>query len=104
MSVFRNEKAGEDMDIGGNVHARRILQGKTMKQLANEIGVSDGMVAHIEAGRKMPSLHTAVKLAEALGCTVDELLGGRQSQTEAGGGKSSWPLCGSLTGGGRTTE
>lgn len=77
MSVFRNEKAGEDMDIGGNVHARRILQGKTMKQLANEIGVSDGMVAHIEAGRKMPSLHTAVKLAEALGCTVDELLGER---------------------------
>jgi DNA-binding XRE family transcriptional regulator len=46
----------------------------TRHELAEWIGVSDGMIASMEAARAMPSLPTVLKLAEIFGVSVDDLL------------------------------
>ena len=62
-------------NIGDNIRLRREAKGMTQLELANRCGVSDAMVCFYERGQRMPSLPTAAALADALGCTVDELLG-----------------------------
>lgn len=61
--------------IGENIRWRREAKGMTQQELANRCGVTDAMVCYYERGQRMPSLPTAAALADALGCTVDELLG-----------------------------
>lgn len=46
----------------------------TQAELAQLVGVTQAAVGHIEVGRKRPSIAIAVKLAAALGVTVDALL------------------------------
>lgn len=62
-------------NIGDNIRLRREAKGMTQLELANRCGVTDAMVCYYERGFRMPSLPTAAALADALGCTVDELLG-----------------------------
>lgn len=62
-------------NIGDNIRWRREAKGMTQQELGNRCGVSDAMVCFYERGQRMPSLPTAAALADALGCTVDELLG-----------------------------
>ena len=44
-------------------------------ELATKAGVNKDTVAKYEAAARIPSTETLVKLAEALGCTPDNLLG-----------------------------
>lgn len=46
----------------------------TQEQLANAIGVSRPLISQIETGTCSPSIQTAMALAKALDCTIDELL------------------------------
>ena len=39
------------------------------------MGITQAFLSEVETGTKSPSLLTAAKLARALGCTIDELLG-----------------------------
>ena len=39
----------------------------TQAKLAERSGVSQGYIAHIESGRRVPSVKTAKKIAEVLG-------------------------------------
>lgn len=48
----------------------------SQKKLAEETGITQAFLCEIENGAKNPSIKTAAKLARALGCTVDELIGG----------------------------
>lgn len=45
----------------------------TQIQLAKMLECTQNEVSRWEAGKWMPSILTAVKIADALGCTVDEL-------------------------------
>ena len=46
------------------------------QELARQSGVKQGIISLIESGStQFPRLDTAAKLARALGCTIDELLG-----------------------------
>ena len=47
--------------------------GKTMQQIADEIGVTLGAVSQYESGLCMPSADKLRKLAKALHCTIDDL-------------------------------
>lgn len=62
-------------DIGLRIRdireSRRIYQ----NTLAEMVGVSRGHINAIEHGRYMPNLTTAIKIADALGITLDELAG-----------------------------
>ena len=62
-------------DIGFRIRdireSRRIYQ----NTLAKMVGVSRGHINAIEHGRYTPNLTTAIKIADALGITLDELVG-----------------------------
>ncbi|MBF7082836.1 helix-turn-helix transcriptional regulator [Desulfallas sp. Bu1-1] len=48
----------------------RIAQNKTLRQLAEETGISYQYISDIELGRKDPSLRVLKRLAEALKLTI----------------------------------
>ena len=56
------------------IHNIRIHKGMTQEQLAHLVGIKQPTLSSIESGQKSPSLDTATKIANALGCTVDDLL------------------------------
>lgn len=52
----------------------RIRIHNTQLELARKIGVDRSTIAKWETGKSMPRAEMLPKLAECLGCTVDELL------------------------------
>jgi DNA-binding XRE family transcriptional regulator len=61
------------MARGGIMRERRTQAGLTQAELAERAGVSRQLVAAVEAGRNVPAVDAALRLAGALGSTVDEL-------------------------------
>lgn len=64
------------MKLGENVRVRRVRLGMSGKQLADQVGITEPMISHIERGLKMPSVAVCVALAHTLGCTLDDLVMG----------------------------
>src|SRR5437764_12278562 len=62
-----------DVEISSNLKAIRTRLGLSQHQLAETAGVARQTVGGIEAGRYAPSAAVALRLAKALGCTVEEL-------------------------------
>ena len=66
-------------DIGkvlrANLVAQRELRGLTQSQLGARAGIAPAAVSHFETGQRMPSLDSLLKLAVALDCSIDVLLG-----------------------------
>lgn len=52
----------------------RELRGITQAVLAEKLGVSQGAVSNWENGDRKPDVFMMKRIAEILGCTVDELL------------------------------
>ena len=46
----------------------------TQTELAIAVGITQPSISDFESGKKRPTIDTAKKLADALGCTVDDLL------------------------------
>ncbi len=63
------------MHPGDEIRHRRQEMGLTMSDLSAASGVSRGMVADVENGKKSPTLRTLYLLAKGLECSVSELLG-----------------------------
>lgn len=63
--------------------AQRELRGLTQAQLGAKAGIAPGAVSHFETGQRLPSLESVVKLADALECSVDSLLGRQSSETSS---------------------
>lgn len=61
------------MNIGMNMKRIRKIRDMDQKELAKYAGVSPSSISKFEAGKKTPSLSTAVRIAQVLRCTVDEL-------------------------------
>ncbi len=64
---------GSRTRMGNRLKSLRIDKGWDQERLARESGVSLGTVAKFEIGQNGIRFDTAVKLADALGCTLDEL-------------------------------
>lgn len=62
------------LEIGQRIKKLRISKKMTQDKLAEQINLSTPHMSHIETGRTKLSLPTLVHLANALGCTVDDLL------------------------------
>lgn len=54
----------------------RAKKGLTQMQIADVLGCQQGLVSQYERGVYTPSLHNALRLARALGTTVEDLFGG----------------------------
>lgn len=68
------ESAG--VDIGAAIRRHREAVGMTVVQLARHLGVSRNTLANYEGGRTEPTASELVRLADALGCSIQDLLGG----------------------------
>lgn len=66
--------------IGETIRARRVNAGMSQRNLAKKIGRSSGQVAAIETGRSDMPTKMLKPFAEALGCSVADLLPAEQRQ------------------------
>lgn len=61
-------------DVGTEIRNRRRTLGLTQADIAEATGLSQQAISSIEKGRSLPGLDTAVRIARALGVTVEDLL------------------------------
>lgn len=54
-------------------HSLRMSKNKTQKQLAEYAGITTRYYQYLETGRKKPTIQIALKLAEALDATAEEV-------------------------------
>jgi transcriptional regulator with XRE-family HTH domain len=73
--------------IGDRIKRTRKSQGLTQEGLAKRVGISQGTIGHIEAGRNSDSKHV-IRIATALNVNAEWLQSGR------GEGISQWPFPG----------
>jgi len=59
--------------LGARIKKLRNRAGLTQAQLAERVEISDEFLSRMERGAKAPSLHTAEKVARALGVSMKEL-------------------------------
>jgi len=59
--------------LGARIKKLRNRAGLTQAQLAERVDISDEFLSRMERGAKAPSLHTAEKVARALGVSMKEL-------------------------------
>lgn len=69
------------MDVGARIKSLREAAGLSQNELARRAGVSQSGLSYIESGEKSPSVDTLLRIADALGVTVSELLNA-QGDTE----------------------
>lgn len=75
MVAKRPKKAEQEESFGQRMARLRKLAGYSQRSLAEELGVSFRMVAYYEAQTAHIPAHLLQRLADALGVTVDQLLG-----------------------------
>ncbi|WP_033165302.1 helix-turn-helix transcriptional regulator [Clostridium sp. KNHs205] len=68
--------------IGRRVREIRLQKQISQEILAEWIEMSVTYISHIETAKKRASLETLVKIANALGTTVDQLLSGNQENDQ----------------------
>ena len=61
------------MSIGDNIKKARISAGLTQKELAKKMDVSPQMISLYEKGRRAPKVETIQRIADAIGCNVQQL-------------------------------
>lgn len=62
------------MSIGRNITILMYDKDIKSRDLAKKIGVSESTISKIRNNERLPSLRLTQKMADALDCTVDELL------------------------------
>ncbi len=61
-------------NIGANIRRRREEVGLTLTELARRANLTKGALSKIETGKGSPPISTVLRIAEALGSTLSELL------------------------------
>ena len=61
-------------EIGLRIKQERNKRRMTQEKLAESAGVNESYIGQLERGAKNPSLETLIKIANALGVTLDYLL------------------------------
>lgn len=67
-----------EMTVGENISRLRKSRGMTQLALANAVGVTDKAVSKWERNLSCPDISALLPLSEALGVSVDELLGAKE--------------------------
>jgi transcriptional regulator with XRE-family HTH domain len=60
--------------VGAALRRRRLAQGRTLRQVADDAGISLTYLSEIERGRKEPSSEVLAALSDALGVVLSEVL------------------------------
>lgn len=67
------------MNVGKQIKYYRKLQGYTQKNLAEKCGLAVGTIQQYELGKREPKMEMLIKIVNALGISIDILLGYPQS-------------------------
>ena len=82
-----------------NLKKLRKAKDMTQKQLGALCDISESMVSNLESGKKSPSFETLLKLAEALDCSVADILGEERKAPEITADFVSFPVMGEVAAG-----
>lgn len=66
-------------EMGKRLRTMREEHNLTQQELANKLGIAREQITRYEIGSKLPSLLIAIQLSDALGCSLDYLVGRRCS-------------------------
>lgn len=61
--------------VARNLKIERVKRGWSQERLAEASGVGQNSIARYETGTTTPGLDQAFKIASALGCSIDDLVG-----------------------------
>ena len=75
----------DDRTKGMDIQSRRLRAAISQSDLAKQIGVSQSHLCNVENGRLSPSLRLLLSLRKLLGCTIDELLIGTDTESKGNG-------------------
>lgn len=67
------------MTYGESIRIKREEYDLEQQELAQRAGISKSLLCAIEKGQRLPSLMTTIAIADALHCSIDELLGRKAS-------------------------
>ena len=68
--------------LGKRIRAKRRALHLTQEKMAELANISFSFVGHIERATRIHSLDTICRIADALDCSIDELIGRRQGIPE----------------------
>jgi transcriptional regulator with XRE-family HTH domain len=71
--MTRDEKLLAE-SIGYRITRRRTFLGISKRRLAKNVGACDSYTAHLEAGRRLPSLPMLYRIAGELGVSIFDLV------------------------------
>ena len=74
MSIAKLYNGGVYMSFADNVKKLREQKGLSQAELAEQVDVTQPMIAQYEKGLKIPTIITGVQLARCLGTTCEELI------------------------------
>ena len=74
--IVHNTKPAHDGKIKDRIYKSRKERNWSQERLANEAGLSPGVISHYECGVRKPSIDSVVKLADAFLCGTDWLIRG----------------------------
>ncbi len=63
------------MNTADRIKAARKSAGLTQKELGERMNISDASITQYESGKRNPKHKTLMRIADALGCTIDYLAG-----------------------------
>lgn len=78
-----NNGADVDKALGARVRERRLTLGLSLDKAAEAISVTEGQFSRYETGDTPLSIRTLHNIAEALSCSVMDLLGGIMPERKA---------------------
>ena len=70
------------LEVGNRIQERRLAKKLTQQKLAEMTELSDVYIGYIEQGKRRTSIEALLRIANALGCTVDDLLTGKNPPKE----------------------
>ena len=74
MDSFANDYSEKYRIIGSNIHMIREAAGISQTELANRVGSNKSAISRYENGMQKPSLDTLMRVADALGVDLIDLL------------------------------
>lgn len=72
----------KNIDIGKNIKHLRKKNKITQVELAERTGIRQGTISAIETGTNQPTIDTAITIAEALNCSLSELVYGEEEKLD----------------------
>lgn len=68
-----NDKNCEKWKCYNQIRAYREYKGVSQRWLAGKVGCSSSTISEIEMGKRTPNVYLALRIAKALGATVENL-------------------------------